>query len=98
MRLPYNWNRRSVFLAAQFFELIENRTKNVGLVVRNRAGEIGEVFRALNDRGNTFEPHSGIDVTLGKKCKRSVRVRIELNENQIPNLDAARIVLIHERA
>ena len=87
-----------VFLAAEFFELVEDRAKDVGFVVRNCAGEIGEIFRALNDRGRALETQAGIDVTLRKRRKRSVRVGVELDENQIPNLDAARIVFVHERA
>ena len=90
--------RARIFFAAQFFDLIENRAENVGLVIRNCTGEIAEIFCTLNDRGHAFEPHSGIDVTLRQGCECSIGVRVELNENQIPNLDAARIVLVHECA
>ena len=81
-----------------FSSLVEDRAENVGLVVRDRAGEIGEIFCALDDRGDALETHSGIDVTLRQWRERAVRVRVELDENQIPNLDAARIVFVHERA
>ena len=37
-------------------------------------------------------------MTLRKRPKASVGVSVELNENQIPNLDAARVVFVHERA
>ena len=63
-RLPRSGNVRSVFLAAQFFDLVEDRTENVGLVIRDRSGEIGEIFRALDDRGDALETHAGIDVPL----------------------------------
>ena len=46
---------RSVFLAAEFFQLVEDRTKDVGLVVRDCAGELGEVFCALNDCGGALQ-------------------------------------------
>ena len=62
-----------VFLAAQFFDLIEDRAKNIGFVIGNGAGEIGKIFRALNDRGHALETHAGIDVPLRKRRKRSVR-------------------------
>src|SRR4030095_9890676 len=51
----------------------------------------------LNDCGRALESHSSIDVTLRQRRERSVRVRIELDEHQIPNLNAARIVLVPER-
>src|SRR5437667_6527228 len=57
-----DWQRTPVFLAAQFFEVIENRTKDVSFVIGDRAGEIGEVFRSLGDCGHALETHSGIDV------------------------------------
>src|SRR5205085_11411899 len=37
-------------------------------------------------------------MSLRQRRERSVGVRVELDKNQIPNLDAARIVLVHERA
>ena len=52
------------FFAAQFFDLIENRAEDVGLVIRNRAGKIGEIPGALNDCDGALETHSGIDVAL----------------------------------
>ena len=87
-----------IFLAAQFFHLVEDRAKNIGLVIRNRAGKIGEILRALDDRCHALETHPGIDVTLRQRRKRSVRIRVELDENQIPNLDAPRIVFVHQRS
>jgi hypothetical protein len=34
----------------------------------------------------------------GQRCERAVRVRVELDEDEVPNLDAARVALVHERA
>ena len=74
MRLPYNWQRDRVFFAAQFFELIEDWAKDVGLVIRDGSGEIGEIFCVLNDRGDALETHSGIDVTLRQRVdERAIR-------------------------
>ena len=89
-------NRRSIFFAAQFFQLIENRTENISLIVRDRLREIGQILRTLNDRGHTLEAHPGVDVALWQRRKRSVRIGVELDEDQIPNLDAARILRVHE--
>src|SRR5207248_6829885 len=72
--------------------------ENVGLVIRDRAGEIGEVFRALDNRSSALESHPGIDMTLWQRRKRAVGIRVELDENQIPNLDAARVFFIDQRA
>src|SRR5207302_8995146 len=36
------------------------------------------------------------DVPLWQSRESSIRVCIELNENQVPNLEAPRIILVHE--
>ncbi len=95
-----------VFFAAQFFQLVEDRTEDVGLVVRDRARELGEVFCALNDCGGALETEPGVDMTLGEwnifdtsgVSDPGYRLRVELDENQIPNLDATRVVFVHECA
>src|SRR5205085_4709686 len=48
--------------------------------------------------GCPFETHPGIDVTLRQRRESPVGIRVELDENQIPDLNAARIILVHERA
>ncbi len=94
------------FFAAQLFQLVENWAENVGLVIRSRSRKIGEILCALNDCYGALETHSGIDVA---RCQRDIfgmagvtaagyRLRVELDENQIPNFDAARIIFVHERA
>ena len=60
-------NRRAVFLTAEFFELVKNRAKDIRFVIGDRAGEIGEVFRSLDDCGHALETHAGIDVPLWQK-------------------------------
>ena len=84
--------------AAQFLDLVEDRAENIGLVVRDRAGEIGEVFRALDDRGDALEAHAGIDVALGQGREGAVGVGVELDEDEVPDLDATRIVGVDQRA
>src|SRR4029078_86871 len=64
MRLPCNRQRAGVFLAAKLFELIKNRPKNIGVVIRSRAGKIGQGPRVLTDRFHALETHSSIDMSL----------------------------------
>ena len=95
-----------VFLPAQFFELIENWAKNVGVVIGNDSGKIGQILRALNDRRRTLKTHSGINVTRRERdvigpaglTAPGYRLRVELDEDQVPNLHATRVFLVHERA
>src|SRR5439155_7549994 len=46
----------------------------------------------------SLKAHSCIVVTLGERSERGIRVRIELDENEIPNLDAARVLFVYECA
>src|SRR5262249_8920495 len=105
MRLPYNRQCRSVFLAAQPFDLVENRAENVGLVIRRRSRKLGEIFCTLDNCYRALEAHSSIDVarrqwdifSLAGVTAPGYRLRIELDEHEIPNFNAARVVLVHER-
>ena len=97
--------RRAVLFAAQFLEFVKDRAKDVGLVVRDGSGKIGEILCALDDRCNALEAHAGVDVSRrerDKRCDRGhrpgYRVRVELDENEVPDLDAPRIALVHQRA
>src|SRR5262249_27358243 len=106
MRLPYSWQRARVFIAAQFFDFIENRAEDVCLVIRRGSRKIGEIVCALNDCDGALETHSSVDVTgcewdilgLAGVTAPSYRLRIKLDEHQVPNLDATRVTFIHERA
>src|SRR5262245_24967744 len=106
MRLPCNRQCRSVFLTAQLFDLVEDRAENVGLVIRRRSGKLGEIFCTLDSCYRALEAHSGIDVArcqwdilgLAGVTAPGYRLRIELDEHQVPNFNAARIVLVYERA
>ncbi len=92
------WARqcRGVFFAAQFFDFVENRAEHICFVIRNCAIEIGEVFCPLNHSRRPFETHSRVDVALRQRSKGAIRVRIELDEHQIPDFDAPSITLIHQ--
>src|SRR4029079_14096557 len=58
----------------------------------------GEAFCSLDDGGNPLETHAGVDVAGGKGRERAVGIGVELDENEIPNLDAARIAGVDQRA
>ena len=58
------WQCAGVFLAAQFFDLVEDCAEDICLVIRSCSGKIGQIFCALNDCGDALETHSGIDVAL----------------------------------
>ena len=89
--------RAAVFFAGKFFQLVEDRTKDVGLVIGNFcAGEIGKILRALNDRSYALETHAGINMLGGQRRKRAVGIRVELDEDEIPDFDAARIAFVHK--
>jgi hypothetical protein len=52
----------------------------------------------LKHRGYALKTHPGIDMTLRQWRERAVRVGVELDENQIPNFDAARVSCVHQFA
>ena len=89
--------RRAVFLAAQFFQRVENGPENVGLVVGNLGvGKVGKIFRALNDAGDALETHAGVHVLGGQRREGAVGVGVELDEDEVPDLDAAGVAFVHE--
>src|SRR5205814_3946029 len=83
-----------------------NWAEDVGLVIRNCSGKIAEILGALNDCDGALETHSGIDMArcqwhilgLAGVTAPGYRLCVELDEHQIPNLDAARVVFVHKCA
>src|SRR5437867_12860536 len=92
------WQGRPVFFGAQVFEFIKNWTKDVCLVIRDRAEEVGEGFCVLNNRSESLKRHTRIDVTLGQRRESSVWIGVEVDEREIPDLDGVRISLVDVRA
>ena len=91
------WERAAVGFAAHFLQFIEQRAENVGVVVGN-AGvlEVGEVFRAVDDGDDALEAHAGIDVLGGERREGAVGVGVVLDEDVVPNLDAAGVGAVDE--
>ena len=89
----------TVTATAELFQFVEKRTKHVRVIVRNfGVREVGEAARALDHGTNTLEAHAGIDVPRGQRSKAAVRIGVELDEDQIPNLDALGAALVDELA
>ena len=92
------WKGARVALATHFFELVKNRAEHVRLIVGDaRIRELGEVLGPLNDRAYALKAHPGVNVLRRQRRKRTVRIRIKLDEHQIPNLDALRRAQVHKR-
>ena len=71
-------------------DLRKERRKHVGLVVRGFGREILEAPRRRLDAGDTLKAHAGVDVAGGQGRKGAVLVGVELDEDVVPDLDAAR--------
>jgi hypothetical protein len=79
-----------VGLTGEGGDLVEGRLEDVGLVVRRLGGEILEALRRGVDAGDALEAHAGVDVFGGQRGEGAVGVRVELDEDVVPDLDAAR--------
>jgi hypothetical protein len=87
----------AVLFIAQGFDLVKNRPKDVRFVIGDRhASELGEIMRALDDARHPLETHACIDVLRRQRRKRSIRVRVELDEDEVPDLDALSDAFVNE--
>src|SRR5205085_12293118 len=85
-------------LAAEFLKLVKDRPEDVGFVIRDfRVDEILKTARALNDRRDALETHAGVNMPGRQRGEGAVRVRIELDEDEVPDLNVAGVALIDER-
>ena len=78
-----------VGLAGKRRDRAKERCEDVGLVVRGLGGEIGAVLRRGEDAGDALEAHAGVDVFGRKRRERAVGIGVELDEDVVPDLDAA---------
>ncbi len=89
--------RALVVLAAELGQFVEDGFEDVGVVVADLSGfEVGEVFRALDDAGEALEAHPGIDMLRRQRGEGAVGVGVVLDEDVVPDLDAARVAAIDE--
>src|SRR5260221_1707588 len=86
----------SVAFAAQLRKLFKDWLEHATVLVGNWFTAIFEAFGAVDYAGYAFKTHAGIDMTSRQKRKGTVRIRIELNENQIPDLNAKRVSLVDQ--
>ena len=86
-----------VVLAAELRQLVKDGLEDVGVVVADLRGfEVGEVLRALDDAGEALEAHAGIDMLRGQRGEGAVGVGVVLDEDVVPDLDAAGVAAIDE--
>ena len=90
--------RGTIGAPSQFPDLLEIGAENVCLVVGDRRAEVGEVLRALHDAGNPLESHACVDMAGREGNEAPVRIGVELDEDQVPNLDALGASLVDEPA
>ena len=62
----------------------------IGIVVRRFRGEIGKTLGGGINSRYAIKAHAGIDVFGGEGRVGAVSIGIELDENVIPDFDAAR--------
>ena len=70
----------AVFDAAEFAGALDDRADQVGFVVRKLA---------LQDGGDAFEAHAGVDGRAGQRRHGARRVAVELHEDEVPDFDEA---------
>src|SRR5690606_16171732 len=87
-----------VGFAGEGGEFGKNGGEDVGVVVRGETREVGETLGPLDHGAGALEAHPGVDVTGGERAETAVFVGIELDENEVPDLDAAGVVAVDEPA
>ena len=70
-------------------DLLQHRLEDIGVVVRGLT---------LDGTHETLEAHAGIDDLLCQGLQGTVRFAVELHEDDIPDLDDLRVVLINQLA
>ena len=89
--------RALVMLAAELGQLVKDGLEDVGVVVADLRGfEVGEVLRALDDAGEALEAHAGIHMLRRQRGEGAVGVGVVLDEDVVPDLDAARVAAVNE--
>ncbi len=79
----------TVFLAGQFGNLVDQRGKYVGVVVR---------LFPLQGHAKALEAHAGVYHLGGQRLQMAVGLTVILHEHQVPYLDYLGIVLVYERS
>ena len=94
-----SWKGAGVFLAAQLFQGVEEGAEDVGFVVGDAGvGEVLEIIRALHDTRHALESHPGVHMPGGQRRESAIGIGVELDENKVPNLDAAGVAFVDKQA
>ncbi len=72
------FHRAEVAAAGHLAQRAEQRREQVRVVVRHGA---------LQDGGNPFQAHPGVDRRSGQRRQRSIRLAVEFHEDVVPDLD-----------
>jgi len=83
-------NRGGVYASGQLREAGEDGGENIGIVVRGELAEVLEPVGALDDGTGALEAHPGVDVLGRERAVGAVLVAVELDEDEVPDLDATR--------
>ena len=74
--------------AARGADRLEDRREDLGVVV---------AALALDDRDEPLEAHAGVDVLRRQRLERAVRLAIELDEDEVPDLEDVGVARVDER-
>ena len=58
--------------------------------------EFNLAVSSLDDRDESLEAHSAVDVLLGERLEAAVGLAVELHEDQVPDLQHVGVVLVDE--
>ena len=76
-----------VGLSGRLAQVADQRLEDVGVVV---------ALFALKDGGQTLEAHARVDVLGWKRFEAAIRLPHELHEDEVPDFDDLRMVLVHQ--
>ena len=77
----------AILESAQFADAADDGLEHVSIVVR---------VLALHHTDQALKSHAGIDDLVGERFQRTVGLAIVLHENEVPNLNHLRVVLVHQ--
>ena len=90
---------RAVLAAADGPDRLEDGAEEIGLVVGDHhVAEFLESIRSLHHRADALESHPGVDMAGGEGDEGTVGIRVKLDEDKVPDLDALGAPLVDEGA
>ena len=77
----------TVLFVGKLSQFLNQRLEHVGVVIR---------FLALNSHAEALETHAGINMLGGQRHQLARCQTIELHENEVPDFNHQRIILVNE--